>query len=156
MNETPSSVGYIQPQQQNSINSGNKERGWKDEETFYRRHYHWNCYIGWEHYKHNNITYFSKYCNTYMYWKPVKTTYAISRSLFFTRVCMSGIESDFDSGDFLLMRSMCNFFSGVIFLGGPVRLVQSTNNLRNHPKITHFIHFSRNSFLSRIFKSGLW
>jgi hypothetical protein len=47
---------------------------------------------------------------------------------------MSGMESDFDSGDFLLIRSMCNFFSGVSFLGGPVRLVQSTNNLRNQQK----------------------
>lgn len=95
--------------------------------------------------QNNNITYFSKYCIMYTFWKPVKTTYAISRSFFFTRVCMSGMESDFDSGDFLLIRSMCNFFSGVSFLGGPVRLVQSTNNLRNQQKIIHFLHFSRNN-----------
>lgn len=86
MNETPFSVGYMQPQQQNSFNSGNKECGWKDEQTFYRRHYYWNCYIGWEHYKHNNITYFSKYCNTYMNWKPVD--YLRYQSLPFFHTCL--------------------------------------------------------------------
>jgi len=62
---------------------------------------------------------------------------------------MSGMESDFDSGDFLLIRSMCNFFSGVSFLGGPVRLVQSTNNLRNQQKSYIFFIFQETiSFLA--------
>jgi hypothetical protein len=68
---------------------------------------------------------------------------------------MSGMESDFDSGDFLLIRSICNFFSGVSFLGGPVRLVQSTNNLRNQQKsyilftfqeITTFLAYLRGDY----------
>lgn len=62
---------------------------------------------------------------------PWQTTYAMSRSLFFTRVSMSGMDSDFDNGDFLVISNIWSFFSGVSFRGGPVRLVQSTNNMRN-------------------------
>jgi hypothetical protein len=53
---------------------------------------------------------------------------------------MSGMDSDFDNGDFLVSSSICSFFSGVSFLGGPVRLAQSTNKFRNELKVT-FIPF---------------